>query len=64
MTAFSTYVPVDTVKITINLTTMEAQTSHKVDHFWDGIDPDDLDTHHYSFLNGKYRHEENFLDHN
>ena len=53
MTAFSTYVPVDTVEITINMMTMEAQTSHKVDHFWDGIDPDDLDTHPYCFLNGK-----------
>ena len=62
--SLSTYVPVDTVKITINLMTMEAQTSHKVVHFWDGIDSDDLHTHHYSFLNGKCRYEENFLDHN
>ena len=51
--SLSTYVPVDTIKITINLMTMEAQTSHEVVHFWDGIDPDDLDTHHYSFFEWK-----------
>ena len=57
--SFSTYAPVSTVKITINLRTMEAQASEKEGHVYDGIDPKDLASTHYLFLNGKCRYQPN-----
>ena len=53
--------PLDTVKISINLKTMEAQASHKEVHVYDGIDPKDLDSNHYLFLDGKCRYQNNSL---
>lgn len=58
----SSHFYVDTVKITINLKTMEAQASHKSLHVFDGIDSEVLGSNHYLFLDGKCRYEESFLD--
>ena len=60
--SYSNYQPVDTVKISINLKTMEAEVSHKQVHVYDGIELEDLDSDHYLFLDGRCRYEENFLD--
>ena len=62
--SFSTYAPVGTVKVTINLSTMEAQATHKEVHVYDGIDPEDLDSNHYIFLDGKCRYQPNSLGQN
>jgi len=59
--SYSTYAPVGTAKITINLRTMEAQATHKEVHVYDGIDPKDLDSNHYLFLDGKCRYQNNSL---
>ena len=55
--------PLDTVKISINLTTMESQASHKKVHIY-GIEPKDLGSNHYLFLGGKCRYQPNTLDQN
>ena len=62
--SYSNYQPVDTVKISINLKTMEAEVSHKQVHVYDGIEPEDLDSNHYLFLDGKCRYQENSLEQN
>ena len=62
--SYSNYQPVDTVKISINLKTMEAEVSHKQVHVYDGIELEDLDSDHYLFLDGRCRYEKNFLDQN
>ena len=61
---YSNYQPVDTVNISINLKTMEAEVSHKQVHVYDGIEPEDLDSNHYLFLDGKCRYQENSLEQN
>ena len=58
----SSHFYVDTVQITINPKTMEAQASHKSLQVFDGIDSEVLGSNHYLFLDGKCRYEENFLD--
>ena len=55
--------PLDTVKISINLKTMEAQASHKQVHVY-GIEPEDLGSNHSLFLDGKCRYQPNSLDQN
>ena len=62
--SYSNYTPADTVRISINLKTMDAQVSHKQLHVYDGIDPKDLGSTHYLFLNGKCRYQPNSLDQN
>ena len=62
--SYSNYQPVDTVKISINLKTMEAEVNHKQFHVYDGIEPEDLGSNHYLFLDGKCRYQENSLDQN
>ena len=62
--SYSNYQPVDTVKISIDLKTMEAEVSHKQVHVYDGIEPEDLDSNHYLFLDGKCRYQENSLEQN
>ena len=53
--------PVDTVKISINLKTMEADVSHKQVHVY-GVEPEDLGSNHHLFLDGKCRYQPNALD--
>ena len=55
--------PVSTVRISINLKTMEAEVSHKEVHVY-GIKPEDLGSNHYHFLDGKCRYQPNSLDQN
>ena len=60
--SYSNYAPVQTVKITINLKTMEADVRQTDLHVYDGIDPGELESDIDLFLDGKCRYEENFLD--
>lgn len=53
--------PLDTVTISINLKTMEAEVSHKEVHVY-GVEPEDLGSNHYLFLDGKCRYQPNNLD--
>ena len=53
--------PVDTVKISINLSTMEADVSHKQVHIY-SVEPEDLGSNHHLFLDGKCRYQPNALD--
>ena len=55
--------PLDTVKISINLKTMEAQASHKQVHVY-GVEPEDLGSNHSLFPDGKCRYQPNSLDQN
>ena len=53
--------PVDTLKISINLNTMEADVSHKQVHIY-SVEPEDLGSNHHLFLDGKCRYQPNALD--
>ena len=55
--------PVDTVKISINLSTMEADVSHKQVHIY-SVEPEDLGSNHSLFPDGKCRYQPNSLDQN